>query len=137
MLKFLCVACLWLVYSASVTAGARESAADIHPWEVYEFELTADRELGNPYVESLPEGGPGLVSVTFQGESGEAEGWQLNVTGFWDGGSRWRIRFAPPAPGAWSYRSSSLDSGLDGKSGRFRCTAWTDYKDWVLYVVRR
>ena len=48
------------------------------------------------------------------------------MPGFWDGGQTWRVRFAPPAPGEWSYRTASADPGLDGKTGRFRCVPWTD-----------
>ncbi|MHB8862456.1 MAG: apiosidase-like domain-containing protein [Pirellulaceae bacterium] len=106
-------------------AGGQE-AASVHPWDVYELEMTSERELSNPYVEGLPESDAGYVVVTFQGESGEAEGQQLKITGFWDGGRTWRARFAPPASGEWSYRSSSADPGLGSATGRFRCAAWTD-----------
>ena len=111
-----------LLYNSPSKADASRMADDIHAWDVFELEMRAKRELSSPYVESLPEGGPGLVSVTFQGENGEAEGRQFKVTGFWDGGSRWRVRFAPPAPGDWSYRSSSSDSGLDGQMDMPRST---------------
>ena len=93
-----------LLYTSPSKADVSQVGDDIHAWDVFELEMTAKRELSSPYVESLPEGGPGLVSVTFKGESGAAEGRQFNVTGFWDGGSRWRARFAPPTPGEWSYR---------------------------------
>ena len=126
MLRFVCAAFLLLVYTSSGKAGGGELPASIHPWDVYEFEMTAERELSGPYVEGLPEGDSGYVSVVFQGESGDAEGRQFSVTGFWDGGRTWRVRFAPPTPSEWSFRSSSPDSGLDGKTGRLRCTEWTD-----------
>jgi hypothetical protein len=122
MARFLCVAFLLLVRPAPGKALEGDLPTDIHPWQVYEFEMIAERELSSPYVDGLLEGGPGYVLVTFRGENGQAEGQQLKVTGFWDGGSRWRVRFAPPAPGDWSYRSSSSDSGLDGQTGSFRCT---------------
>ena len=107
-------------------AVAAESPSELHPWEVFEVEMTAERELTSPYVEGLPESGPAYVTVTFRRESGEARGQELRVTGFWDGAQTWRVRFAPPATGEWSYRSSSRDPGLDGKTGRFRCDEWTD-----------
>lgn len=88
-------------------------------WTPYEMELTADADLATPYVDGLPEAGSGYVTATFHGESGEAMGRELRVTGFWDGGRTWRIRFAPPAAGGWSYRTESADRGLDGRAGRF------------------
>ena len=99
--------------------------ADLCPWEVFEIEMTAERRIGNAYVEGLPEGGPGYVTAVFKGETDKAEGLHYSIAGFWDGGSTWRVRFAPPAPGEWSYRTSSRDPGLDGKTGRLQCTAWT------------
>ena len=79
--------------------AALDDLAELHPWEVFEVEMTAERELSSPYVEGLPEGGDSYVSVTFQCESCEAQGQKLTVTGFWDGDQTWRVRFAPPAPG--------------------------------------
>lgn len=42
---------------------------------------------------------------------------------FWDGGKIWRFRFAPNAPGRWTWRIESNDPGLHGRTGAFRCTA--------------
>ena len=105
MFRFLCVAFLLLVYPAPGKALAGELPTDVHPWQVYEFEMTAERELSSPYVDGLPEGGPGYVSVTFRGEKGEAEigGARINgrsswllVPGPWSR-CRWIIRNRPPA----------------------------------------
>jgi hypothetical protein len=45
------------------------------------------------------------------------------VTGFWDGGVTWRVRFMPTEAGTWHYRTRSVPvrDGLDGKSGEFVC----------------
>ena len=119
-------ASLLLLHNLPATGAAKQSSTSTHPWEVYELEMTAERELSRPYVEGLPEGGAGYVSVIFQGESGDAKGRKFKLTGFWDGSRTWRVRFAPPAPGEWSYRSSATDAGLDGKTGRFECVPWAD-----------
>lgn len=42
-----------------------------------------------------------LFSATFTGPGGA----RYDVPGFWDGGSTWKVRFAPPVPGAWSYET--------------------------------
>lgn len=49
----------------------------------------------------------------------EESGARLDVDGFWDGGRTWRVRFAPPLPGNWTWQTSSADRALDGNRGRF------------------
>ena len=44
-------------------------------------------------------------------------GTEIAVDGFYDGGKTCRIRFALPLPGEWTWRTSSLDFGLNGVSG--------------------
>src|SRR5262249_4351631 len=44
------------------------------------------------------------------------------VSGFWDGGRTWRVRFAPDQVGHWSYETTCSDvsnKGLSGQSGKF------------------
>jgi len=82
--------------------------------------------MDKPYVEGLSEGGPSHVTVTFTGQSGKAGGHEYTASGFWDGDQTWRVRFAPPVPGEWSYVSRSPDPGLNGKTGQFRCVPWTE-----------
>ncbi len=45
------------------------------------------------------------------------------VSGYWDGGSTWRVRFMPGEEGPWRYRTRSAPAvaGLDGKQGLFEC----------------
>ncbi len=138
MLRLVCTSLVaaFLLSPCPATGDARQAEDDIHPWDVYELELTAQQELNSPYVDGLPDGTPGHVSVTFRGEGGEAEGQQIRITGFWDGGRTWRVRFAPPMSGEWSYVSTSSDPGLEGQTGRFRCTNWTD-ADKVANAARR
>lgn len=101
-------------------------AVEVRAWEAYEIELTAQRELKRPYVEGLPDGKPPQVTAVFRRDAPGAGKSEYRVGGFWDGGRTWRVRFAPPEPGIWSYRSTSRDPGLDGETGRFRCTPWPD-----------
>ncbi len=84
----------------------------VRQWEPFEIEMTAKTEFANAYVEGLPEGGKPYVLVTFTGASGEAKGKRYAVAGFWDGGQNWKARFAPPAPGEWSYVSVFRRPGL-------------------------
>jgi hypothetical protein len=74
-------------------------------WQPQEIRLAADGD--HPWW-TFP------VTATFTHPSG---GERLVLEGYWDGGRRWTIRFAPPSPGRWTYRTSSADDGLNGKTG--------------------
>ncbi|MDW8131345.1 MAG: DUF5060 domain-containing protein [Bryobacterales bacterium] len=41
----------------------------------------------------------------------------LRLPGFWDGGRRFLVRFAPTGPGEWLFRTSSNAPSLDGREG--------------------
>jgi hypothetical protein len=45
------------------------------------------------------------------------------VPTFWRGGNCWTVRFAPPAPGEYSYRLESTDRGNSDLSG----AVWGEY----------
>lgn len=51
--------------------------------------------------------------IEFSAEFVEESGESLTVPGFWDGGKRFVVRFAPPNEGDWSYVTSSSRSALD------------------------
>ncbi len=62
------------------------------------------------------------VCATFTGPDGRT----ITREAFWDGGSTWRLRFAPTADGRWTWRTEcSADSGLDGRSGTLDCVPYT------------
>ncbi len=51
----------------------------------------------------------------------------LTVPGFWDGGNTWRVRFALPTVGEWTWKTvctDTSDAGLHGLSGKITCTAY-------------
>lgn len=79
----------------------------IDVFSVYEVELTAQTVGPRPYLD-----GPS-VSAMFVGPGRQT----FVVPGFWDGGDTYRVRFAPPKPGLWRYRTTSTDGGLDGVEG--------------------
>lgn len=60
-------------------------------WRASEFAFTAEKDCPAPMSLEL--------LATFTGPGGE----KYAVPGFWDGGRTWRVRFAPTAPGRWSY----------------------------------
>ncbi len=108
----------------TVTAVAAE--VQTRPWDAIEVTLESQASLAHPYLESLPESGEALARVTFEGTDGQAAGQRYTVDAFWDGGKTFKARFAPPAPGRWTYRSTSRDPGLHNATGAITSMAWSD-----------
>src|SRR5665213_90775 len=52
------------------------------------------------------------------------------VNAFWDGGTRWVIRFTPAEAGDYTYRVTSEISSLNGREGRFTVTP-NEKKGWL------
>jgi hypothetical protein len=82
-------------------------------FRIREFEFLAQQRFAEPWRE-----------VDFYAEFIGPRDTTFTINGFWDGGFFWKIRFAPPSPGAWSYRTfCPQDAGLDGHSGSFSVSA--------------
>ena len=71
------------------------------------LDITFSADPGNHFAFDIE------FSATFVNEAGDS----LSVPGFWDGGKRFVIRFAPPTDGVWEFKTSSALSTLDGLSG--------------------
>ncbi len=77
-----------------------------------------------------------LLKVTFEGTGGDAINRRITITGFWDGGSVWRVNFTSPVTGTWKYSSVSSDRGLNGKKGSLEVIAWSE-EEKSLNATRR
>lgn len=97
----------------------------VERWDTYEITLTASKTYENPFRDVE-------LTGTFRHlDSGQS----INVNGFYDGGSTWRIRFMPIELGVWNYVTESADSGLDGKAGEITCVEPTQpYLHGPLYA---
>lgn len=85
----------------------------VHPWRECEIALTAANDYASPYTDVD-------VWAEFRHESGLT----LRRPAFWDGGQRWKVRFASPlSEGRWQWRcfSSVADAGLAKLSGELVC----------------
>jgi len=111
---------VWILVSPAAAQSPRTG-----PWEPFEVAMSGSAELASAYVDGLPEGGQPFVVVTFAGTGGDAKGLSYAVPGFWDGGRTWKVRFAAPAAGEWSYSASSTDPLLGRVQGSFPCAAWS------------
>jgi hypothetical protein len=119
LFPFLSILLLTFGYNACCQSNAYKT------WEVIEINLTSSSAYGNPYVECLKEGEKAFVMAKFSGISGNADLKTYMVSGFWDGGNTWKIRFAPPCSGSWIYETISKDKGLNKRKGKFEVTDWT------------
>jgi hypothetical protein len=97
----------------------------IHQWEVYTISLISSVKYTNPYKDIPVTKNGDLLNVTFLGTGGEALNREIKITGFWNGGSEWRVNFTPPAAGSWRYVTSSRDRSMNGKKGNFEVLAWS------------
>jgi hypothetical protein len=89
-------------------------ATVIERWGLFETRLKGPT-TGNPFVD---------ISLTAL-FSHTASHLNVNVTGFYDGGGEYALRFSPHLPGAWTFETSSPTAALSAQSGTFHCTAAT------------
>ena len=101
------------------------SQNQLKTWDVFEITIDSKTSIANPYLE-IAQGKPPFLTARFTGTEGEASGKILTVPGFWDGDRTWKIRFAPPAGGAWNYETFSSGKGLSGKKGIIKVGEWTE-----------
>ena len=102
-----------LVLAAGVDSTAQQ--ADVPRWGLFETSFTSERPAENPLQDVE-------LRVTFEAPSKRSQ----TVRGFWDGETRWRVRFSPDEPGDWRFTTSATpagDRGLHGQTGRFRVTS--------------
>ncbi len=100
------------------------SLPDHDRYEPIEIELTAKDAYANPYLEVEV-----AASVTPPSGSNEVP---YTVPGFWDGGSTFRIRWAPRNPGTYTVTTTSnqpSDSGLNAHS--FQYSVGNAYSSWA------
>ncbi len=97
-------------------ALAQAAPPSIHVWEKHELAFTAARTYANPYTDAT-------LWVDLTGPD-----FKKRIYGFWDGGQTFRVRIVATAPGVWRWSSGSspADPGLNGKSGSFAATAWSE-----------
>lgn len=95
---------LLLPMLASVVAQEVPSLSTFR-WQPVDIPFAADPGNRSPF------------DVEFTAVFSESSGPSYVVPGFWDGGMRFVVRFAPPREGQWSYVTSSSLSALDGLRG--------------------
>lgn len=94
---------------AVVAYGA--TAAGVETWRVHEFALKSAKDYSSGGGDAV------MLDVEF---SNAKTGEKLIRPGFWDGDATFRVRFAPPSPGAWVWKTTcENETSLNGKMGGF------------------
>lgn len=91
-------------------------------WMKYEATFTSSKSYENPLYNVRD------FAVLFTAPSGKT----TTLSGFWDGGTSWRVRFAPDEVGTWTYTTDCSDkqnAGLHGQKGTFQCVENTSPHD--------
>ncbi|GAB4025591.1 apiosidase-like domain-containing protein [Spirosoma koreense] len=91
------------------------SLAQTGVWMKYEKTFESSKRYTNPLYDLQ------AFEVEFLAPSGRTK----TISGFWDGGSSWKVRFAPDEVGTWLFRSrcsDTLNTGLHNVVGQFDCT---------------
>jgi hypothetical protein len=115
---------LTLIYISLLTKVVE--AETMHQWDVFTITLKSDKIYSNPYLDVPQSRGGDLLKVIFHGTGGNALNKEITIVGFWNGGSEWKVNFAPPFTGSWRYVSSSNDRSMNGKKGNFDVIEWNE-----------
>lgn len=120
-LKFL----FFFLLLLGIVESSFSARQQLHPWEVFEQAFMSEANTQNPYVDFLQPGKPARLQVIFSCDSEGNGNKEYTVFGFWDGKNNWKVRFAPPFSGKWSWESQSDDPAMNHIKGKFTCVDWT------------
>ncbi|SDW35503.1 protein of unknown function [Lutibacter oricola] len=100
---------LVLLFSASVSTYSaspiKSKFITIEKWEVLDVNLKSSGKVKSPFNVDL--------SANFIHEDGE----EMKISGFYNGGKEWILRFSSSKPGKWIYTTKSSNKGLNNKKG--------------------
>ncbi len=108
-------AAIALILIAPAFFPALAQAADVPKWSTYDINLASSTSYSNGYAY----GPSSELTATFTGPGGITQ----TVSGFWNGGANFDIRFTPTVEGSWTYTTSCSDASLSGQSGTINATA--------------
>lgn len=94
-----------------------DSFPEVQQWTTFEITLTSEKQHQNGYTEEE-------VWAVFKNQQGDS----LIRPAFWDGGSIWKLRFAPPdTASVWTWHTYSTpdDPGLSHKTGSLKSIPYT------------
>ncbi|MBE0653795.1 MAG: DUF4038 domain-containing protein [Bacteroidales bacterium] len=113
---------LMLFFLSSCLIGSSQKSGNTQQWKVFETSFISTKNYNNPFMDVQ-------VDVLFTKDDKE---WKIPA--FWDGENVWKVRFAAPETGTYSYRVISSDlsnKSLNGKKHSLTVTAYNG--DNILY----
>jgi hypothetical protein len=123
---------LGIAFYNVIICASTAFAADlrVQQWQAVEIALTSSRSYADPFQDVD-------VTATFTGPDKKT----IIRPAFWDGGTTWKVRFAPTHTGRWTMRTSSTDvenSGLHQVTRTVQCDPYSGnleiYKHGFLKV---
>jgi hypothetical protein len=103
-----------VIFCATIAFAANYK---VHQWQAVEISFTSSVTYADPFQDVD-------VTATFNGPGGKT----IERPAFWDGGSTWKVRFAPPRTGLWTMTTSATDfknRGLHHVTGTVLCSPYS------------
>jgi hypothetical protein len=116
-MKFLNIIFIMIFTSIGNVFSVDNSESLYHTWEMQEITLRAEQTYDNYYTDVTC-----WIELT-------GPDFSKRIYGFWDGDKIYKFRIVATKPGKWEWISGSNqpdDAGLNGKTGRFNATEWTE-----------
>lgn len=113
-MKLNCIIRLILVCTVFLSSCDRKS---VPQWSTVELSFEARNHYSNPYTDVE-------TYAVFVSQSGDS----LVRPAFWDGGNKWKVRFAPPGADeewTWTLHASADDPGFRNRSGKIKSVPYT------------
>lgn len=102
-------------FCTQVSATRGDNPDSVAQSSIAELTLASSRTYANPFAD---------VSVSAEFSCGDMH---IRRGAFWDGKASWKIRFAPPKTGVWTWRTTCSDptnAGLHSRTGRLTCVPY-------------
>lgn len=112
----------WAIETVNHGRGA---VAEVRQWDVVDIRFRVGET-------SLP-----LTEAEFSAEFTGPGGKRLELSGFFDGGNGFVLRFTPPLSGSWSYVTASSLPELRGQRGRLSVSAARDGRNGGVVIDPR
>jgi len=109
-LKLASAGAIGLANRALRSQKPQQNGQSVPVWQIFEATFQGPTG-GNPFRDVH-------LSATFSFGSRE-----VDVEGFYDGEGRYKVRFMPDAPGAWTFTTHCNEHELDGRVGEFSSVA--------------
>ena len=106
-----------LLLISTISCQSEKPAVSVAQWTTHEITLESAQTFDNPYTD-----------VDLYARFVSSQGDTLLRPGFWYEGSKWKVRFAPPAANetyTWETYTSAEVKGLSGQQGKISSVAYT------------